>query len=41
MEWSQFPNKILGLNFGNSVLNKSNWNKMSKGIIKKLISGKE
>ena len=27
--------KILGVNFGNSILNNSNWDKISKDIIQK------
>ena len=34
MEWSQVFNKIFGVNFGNSILNNSNWDKLSEGIIK-------
>ena len=30
-----FPIKILGVNFGNSILDNSNWNKLNKSIIKK------
>ena len=33
-----FPIKILGVNFGNSILDNSNWNKINKSIIKKSIS---
>ena len=35
MEWSQFSIKILAVNFGISILNTSNWDKISKVIIKK------
>ena len=34
MKWSQFPIKTLGGNFGNSIFNNSNWDKISAGIIK-------
>ena len=33
-----FPIKILGVNFGTSILDNSNWNKINKSIIKKSIS---
>ena len=35
MEWSQFSIKILAVNFGISILDTSNWDKISKVIIKK------
>ena len=35
MEWSQFSSKILGANFGNSILDNSNWDKVSEGVNKK------
>ena len=34
MEWSQFSIKILRVTFGKSILNNSNWDKISEGIIK-------
>ena len=34
MEWPQFFIKILGINFGNSIFDNSNWDKISEGIIK-------
>ena len=36
MEFSQFSIKILGIVFGNSILDKSYQNKISEGIIKKI-----
>ena len=36
MEWSQFFIKKLGVNFGYAILDNSNWNKISEGIIKKI-----
>ena len=36
MVWSQFSIKIFGVNFGNSVLDNSNWNKISHSLTKKL-----
>ena len=36
MEWSQFSIEILGANFGNSILDNSNWDKISGGIIKQI-----
>ena len=33
-----FPIKILGVNFGNSILDNSNWKKKKEGIIRKSIS---
>ena len=33
--------RILGVNFGNSILDNSNWDKISDGIAKKPISGAE
>ena len=41
MEWSQFSIKILGVNFGNSIFDNSNWDKISEDVIKKSISGTE
>ena len=41
MEWPQFSIKIIGVNFANSILDNSNWDKTSEGIIKKPISGIE
>ena len=38
MKWPQFSIKILGVNFGNCILNNPNWNKIS-GDIKKLYLG--
>ena len=35
MTWSQFFNKIVGERFGNSVLDNSNWDKISHGLTKK------
>ena len=35
MELSQFSNKTLGVNFGNSILDNSNWDKISEVTIKK------
>ena len=34
-EWSQFFIKILGVNFGNSIPDNSNWGKVIEGIIKR------
>ena len=36
MEWSQFSIKIIGVTFVNSILNNSNWDKISEGLIKKI-----
>ena len=36
MEWSHFSIKILGTNFGNSILDNFNWDKISESIAKKL-----
>ena len=36
MVWSQFSVKIFGVHFGNSVLDNSNWNKISHSLAKKL-----
>ena len=33
--------KILGVNFGNSILDNSKWDKLSEGIAKQSISGTE
>ena len=42
MELPQFSIKILGVNFGNSILDNSNWDNISEVIIKKnAISGTE
>ena len=38
MEWSQFSIKILGVDFGSSVVGNSNWDKISEGIIKKIFT---
>ena len=35
MVWSQFSIKILGVNFGSSVLDNSNWDKISHSLTKK------
>ena len=35
MVWSQFSIKIFGVNFGNSVLENSNWDKISHSLTKK------
>ena len=35
MTWSQFFIKIVGERFGNSVLDNSNWDKISHGLTKK------
>ena len=35
MVWSQFSIKIFGVNFGNSVLDNSNWSKISHSLTKK------
>ena len=34
MEWSQFSIKYLGVNFGNSILDNSNWDKINESIRK-------
>ena len=34
MVWSQFSIKILGVNFGSSVLDNSNWDKISHSLTK-------
>ena len=36
MEWSRFSIKILGVNFGNSILDNSHWGKISEDIVKKI-----
>ena len=41
MEWSQFSLKNLVLNFGNSIIDNSNWDKISEGILKNSVSGTE
>ena len=41
IEWSQFSMKILGVKFGNSILDNSYWDKISEGVLKKPISGTE
>ena len=35
MVWSQFSIKIIGVNFGNSFLDSSNWDKISHSLAKK------
>ena len=35
MVWSQFSIKIIGLHFGNSVLDNSDWDKISHSLTKK------
>ena len=40
-EWSQFSIKILAVNFGHSIHDNSNWEKISHVIIKKSIYGIE
>ena len=37
----QFSMKILGVKFGNSILDNSYWDKISEGVLKKPISGTE
>ena len=39
IEWPKCSIKIQGVNFGSSILDNSNWNKIYEGIIKKFISG--
>ena len=34
MTWSQFSIKILGVYFGNSVIDNSNWDKISHSLTK-------
>ena len=34
MMWSQFSIKILGLHFGNSILDNSDWDKISHNLAK-------
>ena len=41
IEWSQFSIKMVGVNFGNSILDNSNWDKKSESITKKIISATE
>ena len=41
MVWSNFSIKILGINFGNTTLDNSIWDKISENIKKKSISGTE
>ena len=36
MVWSQSSYKMLGVNFGNSALNNSNWKKISESLTKKI-----
>ena len=36
MVWSQYFIKILGLHFGNSVLDNSDWDKISHSLTKKI-----
>ena len=40
-EGSQFSIKILGVNFGNSILDNFNWDKISDGMTKTSVSGTE
>ena len=35
-KWSQFSIEIRGANFGNSILDNSNWDIISGGIIKQI-----
>ena len=35
MVWSEFSIKIIGVNFGNSFLDNSNWDKISHSLAKK------
>ena len=39
--FSQFSIKIFRVNFGNSIFDNSNWDKISEGILKKFLSGTE
>ena len=39
MELSKFSIKTFGVNFGNAILDNSNWDEISEGITKKSISG--
>ena len=41
MESWKFSIKILEVNVGNFILDKSNWDKIGEGIIKQSISGTE
>ena len=42
MVWSQFPIAVqLGVNFGNSVLDNSNWDKISHSLTEKLLPFEE
>ena len=36
IEWTQFPTKIIGVNFVNSVPDNSKWDNVSEGTIKKI-----
>ena len=36
MVWSKFPIKIFGVHFGNSVLDNSNWDKISHSLTKRI-----
>ena len=38
MVWSQFSIKILGIHYGSSVLDKSNWHKISHSLAEKKIN---
>ena len=39
MELSKISIKTFGVNFGNAILDNSNWDEISEGITKKSISG--
>ena len=39
MELSKFSIKTFGVNFGNAILDNSNWDEISEDITKKSISG--
>ena len=41
IEWPQFPIKIIGVNFVNSVPDNSKWDNVSEGTIKKSICGRK
>ena len=41
MEWPQFFFKILGVNFGNSILDNSYWDNIREVVFKKSISRTE
>ena len=36
MTWLQFSIKILGVHFGNSVIDNSNWDEISRSLTKKI-----